>query len=398
MSHDAPIAIVGGGPAGAFAAEVLSSGGRHVLLFDERLAWEKPCGGGLTFKALRQFPFLTDAGAKSNAVSNCELISPAGQRVRFPIQHPVAIFPRVVLNGLLLERAGNAGVALHHQRVTRIEGAPGDWRLVTPRSEHSASYLVLAAGARDPFRAQFLAPFAPADLMMAVGYYIPGHSSLMQVQFLKEASGYIWVFPRPDHVSAGIAAKLGELSSRQLRQLLEDWLRNNGLSLNGARFYAHILPALSTASLNTLSVSGDGWSAIGDSAGLVDPITGEGLYYALRSAELCANALLANNPAQYQAGLEEEILPELRLAARVSQRFYHGRLFGESVLELMIKLTAQSESFRELMSDLFAGIQGYQDLKTRLYRLLPTVMAQGLASALLRPWSAGNLTTHPSAD
>jgi flavin-dependent dehydrogenase len=398
MNPNAPIAIVGGGPAGALASAVLSAGGRQVLLFDEKLAWEKPCGGGLTFKALRQFPFLSEAGAKSNAVSDCELISPSGQRVQFPIQHPVAIFPRLVLNGLLLERARNAGVTLHRERVTRIEGSPGDWRLATPRSEFSASHLILAAGARDPFRAQFLAPFAPVDLMMAVGYYIPGRSSLMQVQFLKEASGYIWVFPRPDHVSAGIAARMGELSSQQLRQLLEDWLRNNGLSLDNARFYAHILPALSTASLNTLRVLGDGWSAIGDSAGLVDPITGEGLYYALRSAELCANALLADNPAQYQAGLEDEILPELRLAARVSQRFYHGRHFGESVPELMIKLTAQSESFRELMSDLFAGIQGYQDLKTRLYRLLPTVMAQGLSSALLRPWSAGGLKTYPSAD
>ena len=40
---------------------------------------------------------------------------------------------------------------------------------------------------------------------------------------------------------------------------------------------------------------------IGDSAGLVDPITGEGLYYALRSAELCAEALLAEQPERYQA-------------------------------------------------------------------------------------------------
>ena len=398
MNHNTPIAIIGGGPAGALAGAVMSAGGKQVLLFDEKLAWEKPCGGGVTFKALQQFPFLSDVGCKSNAVSSCELISPAGQRVHFSLQHPVAIFSRLELNGLLLERARSAGVSVHHERVTRIEGTPGAWRLVTPQSEYTSSYLILAAGARDPFRAKFLPPFAPADLMIAVGYYIPGHSSRMQVQFLKEASGYIWVFPRPDHVSAGIAAKMGELSSQQLRHILDDWLQETGFSLDGARFYAHILPALGTASMNTLRASGDGWSAIGDSAGLVDPITGEGLYYALRSAELCANALLAGDPAQYQAGLEEEILPELRLAARVSHRFYHGRIFGESVSELMIKLTAQSQSFRELMSDLFAGTQGYQDLKARLYRILPAVMGEGLAGALRRPWSTEGLTTHRSAD
>src|SRR5271169_2122247 len=100
-----PIAIVGGGPAGALAGALLAAGGRDVVLFDEKLAWEKPCGGGLTHKALQQYPFLADAASAGNPVEDCELISPLGQRVRFRMQHPVAIFSRLALNGLLLERA-----------------------------------------------------------------------------------------------------------------------------------------------------------------------------------------------------------------------------------------------------------------------------------------------------
>ncbi len=63
MSTHHPIAIVGGGPAGALAGALLATGGKHVLLFDEKLAWEKPCGGGLTHKALLQYPFLANAGS-----------------------------------------------------------------------------------------------------------------------------------------------------------------------------------------------------------------------------------------------------------------------------------------------------------------------------------------------
>jgi flavin-dependent dehydrogenase len=138
---------------------------------------------------------------------------------------------------------------------------------------------------------------------------------------------------------------------------------------------------------------------IGDSAGLVDPITGEGLYYALRSAELCANALLAGRPDEYRIHLEEDLLPELKLAARVSQRFYSGQIFGDSVLERMVSLTAQSPSFRELMSDLFAGIQGYRDLRARMYRILPSVMAEGLAGTLRRPWNKNaEFDTQPLAE
>jgi flavin-dependent dehydrogenase len=380
------IAIIGGGPAGALAGSILAQCGKNVLLFDEKLAWEKPCGGGITYKALQQYPFLADAGAQSNPIENCELISPSGQKVRFHMQHPVAIFSRRELNGLMLERARQAGAKVHHERVNHVSRVNGEWQLVAAEREYRASYVLFAAGARNPFRSQFLSPISASDLMVTAGYFIPGRGSLMQIQFLKGITGYIWVFPRADHVSAGIAGKMGELPTIELRRILEKWLEENGYRLQGARFYSHILPSLRAQSFVTLEVSGDGWAMIGDSAGLVDPITGEGLYYALRSAELCAEALLAGRPQEYRASLEEEVLPELRLAARISRRFYAGQIFGDSVLEKMISLTASSATFRELMSDLFAGIQGYRDLRSRLYGILPTVMAEGLAGTLRRPW------------
>src|SRR6266478_314046 len=252
MTEQLPIAIVGGGPAGAFAAELLAAGGRDVLLFDEKLAWEKPCGGGLTHKALIQYPFLGEARAESKFSVNCELVSPAGRRGRFGLRHPLAIFSRFTLNGLLLERALRTGVELRKERVIRISGTDGDWHLTTPNAEYRATYLVLAAGARNPFRPQFLAPISPDDLMVTAGYFIPGCTPLMQIQFLKGITGYIWVFPRADHVSAGIAGKMGETSTAELRRVLERWLEENSFRLNGARFYSHILPSFRTQSFASL--------------------------------------------------------------------------------------------------------------------------------------------------
>jgi flavin-dependent dehydrogenase len=396
MPAQYPIAIVGGGPAGALAASLLAEADRKVVLFDEKLAWEKPCGGGVTYKALQQYPFLAEAQSELNPVRQCELISPSGKRTRFQIQHPVAIFSRLTLNGLLLERARQAGKAaradIRQERVTRITGSAGNWTLSTPQSEYMASHLIMAAGARNPFRAQFISPISPSDLMVTAGYFIPGHSSLMQLQFLNEITGYIWVFPRTDHVSAGIAAKMGEATTAALRRTLENWLEQNGFRLAGSTFYSHILPSFRRETFETLKVCGEGWAMIGDSAGLVDPITGEGLYYALRSAELCAGALLKERPSDYQELLQEDVLAELKLAARAAQRFYRGQIFGDSVLERVVSLTAHSASFRDLMSDLFAGIQGYRDLRARLYKILPAVMAEGLKGSLGRPWTGKGAT------
>src|SRR5260370_1466635 len=119
------IAIVGGGPAVAFAAAELARAGREVLLFDEKLAWEKPCGGGLTDKAIVRWPFLRDAQVERNWISDCELIAPSGRKVSFHLDRQIAIFSRLALNGLLLDRAREAGAQVVPERVSQNLGAPG---------------------------------------------------------------------------------------------------------------------------------------------------------------------------------------------------------------------------------------------------------------------------------
>src|SRR5438093_6225567 len=125
------IAVVGGGPAGAFVAAELSRIGRRVLLFDEKLAWEKPCGGGLTDKAITRWPLLRDAPVERNWISHCELIAPSGRKVSFQLDRQIAIFSRKVLNGLLLEKAIQAGTQVRHERVMGIDRVGAGWNLRT---------------------------------------------------------------------------------------------------------------------------------------------------------------------------------------------------------------------------------------------------------------------------
>lgn len=360
------IAVIGGGPAGAMAAAQLASAGRRIVLVDEKLAWEKPCGGGLTHKALERYPFLAQAEVERNWVRGCELVSPGGRRAWFELDKPIAIFSRRVLNRLILDRAQRAGAEIVRERVVEISGAPRAWRLRTRQGELGAAYIVLAAGARNPFR--FSAPLAPADLMATAGYYIPGAGDSIHISFLRGIEGYIWLFPRRDHFSAGICGKMNGTPTSQLRRRLEQFLAERGLNVQQSEFYSHVLPAPRASTLQRLTLQGEGWALVGDAAGLVDPITGEGLYYALRSAELLAQALLAGEPAHYSRSVRREILPELQTAARYADRFYNGKSLGGAVLDRMVQFTAASRRVRRLMCDVFSGAQGYIGLRRRAYR------------------------------
>jgi geranylgeranyl diphosphate/geranylgeranyl-bacteriochlorophyllide a reductase len=396
LPYSEPIAIVGGGPAGALAAATLARAGLAVVVFDEKLAWEKPCGGGITHKALVEWPFLRDAPVERNWVNECELISPLGRRVSFHLDQPIAIFSRCVLNGLLLEKAQQAGAEIVRDHVLGLERVAGRWQVQTSAIRQDAAYVVIAAGARNRFRKHFSKPFGSDDLMITAGYYLPGRSQVMQIQFLAGLHGYLWIFPRSDHFSAGICGKLNGQSAAELRRLLEQWLEESGLTFANAEFFSHVLPSLRAATLRDTPVCGDGWALIGDAAGFVDPITGEGLYYAMRSAELLSQALLAEQPATYAELLRKDFLSELQIAARVADRFYSGRWMGQTVIERMVQFTANSPSFRQLMCDLFAGTQGYIDLRRRLYRSLPAMLAESLASALRLPSSGAGLETGSS--
>ena len=387
------IAILGGGPAGARAGELLARAGHRVRIFEEKLDWEKPCGGGVTDKALAEYPFLAEALVERNWIDTCALVSPGGRRISLQLDRSIAIFSRRVLNGLLRERAGAAGASIVAQRVTAISGEPGMWQLTTREGLQTADFLIFATGARNAFRAQFTDPWRPGDLMTAIGYYIPGSSRVATVRFLPNFEGYFWLFPRADHYSAGICGKLESQTTADLRRLLEKLIREEGLEYEGSTFYAHVLPNLSGASFQNAKFSGVGWAMLGDAAGFVDPVTGEGLHYALRSADLLAEALIAGVPEQYAQAVGRDFLPELITAASYAHRFYQGSFCGGALLDRMIQMAAYSEEMRVLLRDLFAGAQGYTDLRARVGGSLPTILKQCGANLL---WGKGEGAMPPS--
>ena len=367
------VAILGGGPAGSFAAEQLASAGLAVQLFDEKLAWEKPCGGGLTYKAYNQYPFLLDNPMPKRMVSETVLAAPNAGEVTLKLDDPLLIYSRLDLNRLLLERAGHAGAQIEKARVLGISRGAFGWQLRTSGGIAQSDFCIVATGARNPLR-EVGTQLRAEDTMSALGYYVPGSQARIDIQFLPHLEGYIWVFPRCGHLSVGICGK-GEAAG-SLRRRLELYMSQHGISWKDATFYSHLLPSLDASSWRGNRVSGEGWMAVGDAAGLVDPITGEGLYYAIRSGDLAARTILADDcgpaglPAAYRTLLRHDFAGDLEFGSRLAKRVFLGRFLLGSVPARMVQFTRRSPRFAGIVQDLFSGKQPYQGLKRRLLRNL----------------------------
>ncbi len=367
------VAVLGGGPAGSFAAERLANAGLKVLVFDEKLAWEKPCGGGLTYKAYHEYPFLIENDTPKRLVSETAIAAPKAGEVSMALTHPLVIYSRMDLNHMLLERAQRAGASIEKTRVLGLERRDRGWRLRTQVGIAEADFCIIATGARNPLR-EVGTEWGAKDTMSALGYYVPASQDRIDIQFLPQLEGYIWVFPRCGHLSVGICGK-GE-PAQSLRARLEHYMNERGLRWKGSAFYSHMLPSLETPGWKKNRVAGEGWLAVGDAGGLVDPITGEGLYYAMRSGDLASRVVvddahgLLEKAAAYRALLAHEFAVDLEFAASLAKRVFLGNFMFNSVPARMIHFMRRSQRFRDLMQDLFAGTQPYLTLKSRLLKNL----------------------------
>jgi flavin-dependent dehydrogenase len=287
---------------------------------------------------------------------------------------------------MLLKRAEEAGAEIEKERVLGLDRTDSGWRIRTRSGILDADYCVIATGARNPLR-HVGTQYTAQDTMYALGYWVPTDQAHIDIQFLPNLEGYIWVFPRAGHLSVGICGK--SESAQCLRSRLERYMDEKGLCRKDAKFYGHMLPALESRGWRNNRVAGDGWLAVGDAGGLVDPITGEGLYYAVRSGDLASQVVLNEQEADKKAESYRQLIArdfglDLTYGAGLAKRLFCGALFFGAVPSRMIDFMKRSPKFCEIMQDLFAGTQPYLELKNRLLRNVNTTLHEIFMSFLFR--------------
>ncbi|MGZ8694418.1 MAG: geranylgeranyl reductase family protein [Gaiellaceae bacterium] len=310
------VVVVGAGPAGSTAAYLLARAGARVALL-ERATFprDKPCGGGLTERALREVP-VDVSPVVEHEVDRLELGLRYGRRIeRRSRGRLVAMTQRVRLDAHLAEQAAAAGAELRDgTRVTSVREEDGAVVVETAAGDLRAAAVIGADGvngvtARSIGLEQPIVYGVALEGNVANGPARAGRYAGRAVIELGEiAGGYGWVFPKGDHVNVGVGG--WEREGPNLREHLWRLCDEHGIaredveSLRGYRLPLRrpgATPARGRIAL------------VGDAAGLIDPLSGDGMYEAFVSGRLAASEtqrLLdgsADSLAAYGPALERAI-------------------------------------------------------------------------------------------
>jgi geranylgeranyl reductase family protein len=369
------VAIVGAGPAGTRAAYVLARGGARVTLFDGSHPREKPCGGGVTGRALALVTDAVDLSAfprtviRSARFTRLRAAASAIESAVVPLnEDALVVASRASLDAALLAAAERAGAVLVRSRVTDVSvDATGVRLTTTDGRSHGASLVIGADGANSLVRRRLATAFRREQLSIATGFFAHAVASdEIVIEITADPPGYIWSFPRPGHLAIGICAQADAgITTATLRARTAAWIAATRIA-DGATLepYSWPIPSLSARDLDALELAGPRWALVGDAAGLVDPITREGIFFALASGQWIADALTSHGRASgYVPRVRDEAIAELRRAARLKAGFFRPAFAG-----LMMHGLMESGAIRAVMADLVAGRQGYASLKWRLLK------------------------------
>ncbi len=362
------VAIIGGGPSGASAAYPLARSGAHVVIIDKvSHPRYKTCGGGVVRRAAQLLPFdletvidhecnvaelnFLDCGLRFEVKDDCPLIHMT-MRSRFDAR-------------LLSEAKRVGATVLSPCLVKEIVNRQDYVELVTNRSPVKTRLVIICAGAGSTLikKAGWTQrlPLIPAcewevyvDQKVLKTYY-----GKARFDFEVVPSGYAWVFPKNDHLSIGIASlKPGALRGPST---LAHYINRIGITkIQKVERHGYVIPTR----LRKEPMAKGRIMLAGDAGGFIDPVTYEGITYAIRSGQLAARAILESGfkPSYvvhaYHKYLAKHIKPELRAGRVFGSILYHHphiskwlfRRYGNALCHTLSGVITGEKSYPELLS------------------------------------------------
>ena len=401
VQHDADVIVAGAGPAGATAALRLAESGMRVLVVERyALPRQKPCGGGISTRVLTRFPWLREPLARipAHPVSSLYLEGPSGGVFRMRSNGPaVVLIRRIEFDYLLVSLAREAGADVLPS--TAIAQARQDDDGVTLRTRDGRELrapIVIAADGVNSVIARRLGVnpgWAASRLALDMMEETPNTAlaaaepeTLSVFYGYGGAHGYAYIFPKREHVNVGIGYVLPYFKARidltpyDLQQTFVADLRARGL-MTGESQRKNFTPFLIPIGGPLRRTAAGRVLLAGDAGGFVNGFSAEGIYYAMVTGDLAAEAILAARRAgvvqpsaarrHYVRAWKQEIGAELRDSVLVQKYLFHS----PARMDRVVRGAQTQPEFSRILVDYASGRLSYRAARRQLLwrfpRLLP---------------------------
>lgn len=381
------ITIVGSGPAGSYLAYNLALNNQEVLLL-EKNSWPryKACGGALSEKSLK---LLADKNIKLTE----DIIKNRVKKFVFRFDYtsvfqteyhgePFKLVDRKKFDDFLLKKAVEAGADFKAgNEIKFIEFKNGEIILKADSGDYRSDIIVGADGANSLTASAFNAypdnihKYKGTALESEIYHNEDKHyqkyieENNIIVDFGQLDNGYAWVFPKEDQLSLG----LGNLKfmKSSLKSQFFDYLSRLKLSYESENIFlkGHPIPCYSKDA--KIKRAGEKYILVGDAAYLADAFIGEGIFYALKSAELAAESIIEHLESEaelsvYNQKIEAELGDELAAAEKLANIFYRQQNLVKKVISIRPGLL-------EEFLDAVQGKSSYQELSS-LFNFIKKVL------------------------
>jgi geranylgeranyl reductase family protein len=387
LSYD--VLVVGAGPAGSITAyDCAKAGLRTLLLEKSKHPREKPCGGAVMYRGLHILRGKLPASLVERRINGLRFLFPNGEAVEFSSKKLIGITVfRELFDEFLAKRAADAGAEL--REMTKVKHAytgPNGAAVHTDDGQEIKARFLVGADGVNSVVAKSLGLRPPRKNLQRVGlgmesdFYVGeegvmksanGNPSILEIVPVDGRVAYGWVFPKGAHLCIGIAGAAAHMYP--LRPAFDSFVRKTekrlGVSLKLERRRVHFLGADGISSKNVRNHV----LLVGDAAGFVDPMMGEGIAYAMKSGVYAADVITrAAELGRYDEHYLEQYhrLCRKEFGANFAMAEWAG-LRGTSFAETVLKMAASYHRASDIMVKIARGEIGYSAIPYEIVKSLP---------------------------
>ncbi len=407
------VAVVGGGPSGSCAAEVLAKAGIETWLFERKLDNAKPCGGAIPLCMVSEFDL--PESIIDRKVRNMRMISPSNREVDIHLENEneyIGMCRREILDGFLRNRAADLGAHLINGLVQSIDTGTNrqgpytihyaDYAAGGPTGELKTLEVDLIVGA-DGANSRVAKAMDAGDYNVAIAFQerirLPAeemayYEDLAEMYVGTDVSPdfYAWVFPKYDHVAVGTGTmQVNQSLIKGLQKGIRERASRRLLGGEVIKVEAHPIPEHP----RPRRVVGR-MALVGDAAGYVTKSSGEGIYFAAKSGRMCAEEIVAASAGGTKIPTEKDLKVYIRKWDRkygatykvlelLQNIFYSNDAAREAFVEMCDDKDVQRLTFDSYLYKRVVAMNPWQQIKLTLLTLASVLRGQALAPSRYTP-------------